>query len=135
VGQHLIVETSALIWIEHHEDEAESLLPQDADLAIAAVTLAEVKAGVSRETQPRRLAAREAFLAAFLVNCQILDYTRATAEYHAQLLSHTQARGTARGAHDLIIAAHSAETGRAIVTLDRKARFADLPGVTVADVG
>jgi predicted nucleic acid-binding protein len=34
---------------------------------------------------------------------------------------------------DLIIAAHAAETGRAVVTRDVKARFDNLPGVTVID--
>jgi predicted nucleic acid-binding protein len=43
-------------------------------------------------------------------------------------------RTQARGAHDLIIAAHAAETGRLIVSRDARARFNDLPGVTAIDV-
>jgi tRNA(fMet)-specific endonuclease VapC len=37
--------------------------------------------------------------------------------------------GTPRRAHDLVIAAHAAETGRTVVSKDAKARFNDLPGV------
>ena len=39
-----------------------------------------------------------------------------------------------RGAHDLIIAAHAAETGRTILSRDAKARFGDLAGVSAIDV-
>jgi len=42
-------------------------------------------------------------------------------------------RPTPRGAHDLIIAAHAAESGRLVLTRDDKARFGDLPGVTAID--
>jgi tRNA(fMet)-specific endonuclease VapC len=41
--------------------------------------------------------------------------------------------GTPRGAHDLIIAAHAAETGRLVLSRSAKARFGDLPGVTALD--
>jgi len=37
--------------------------------------------------------------------------------------------GTPRSDHDLIIAAHAAESGRTLVSLDDKARFSDLPRV------
>jgi predicted nucleic acid-binding protein len=38
-----------------------------------------------------------------------------------------------RGAHDLVIAAHAAETGRLVLSRDVKARFGDLPGITAVD--
>jgi len=41
--------------------------------------------------------------------------------------------GAPRAAHDLIIAAHGAETGRIILTRDAKARFRELPGVSALD--
>jgi predicted nucleic acid-binding protein len=50
----------------------------------------------------------------------------------ARLLALTGAAGPPRGSHDLIIAAHAAETGRLILTADAAARFADLPQVEVA---
>jgi tRNA(fMet)-specific endonuclease VapC len=42
--------------------------------------------------------------------------------------------GRPRSAHELIIAAHAAETGRLVLTRDAKARFGDLPGITALDV-
>jgi predicted nucleic acid-binding protein len=63
----------------------------------------------------------------------VLDYTETTAAHHGRLLAHVRKTGTARGAHDLIIAAHAAETGRMVVTHDAKARFGDLPGINAAD--
>lgn len=63
----------------------------------------------------------------------VLDYTPATAAHHARLLAHVRKSGSPRGAHDLIIAAHAAETGRLVLTRDAKARFGDLPGITAID--
>ena len=63
----------------------------------------------------------------------MLDYTQITAPHHARLLAHVRKSGTPRGAHDLIIAAHAAESGRLVLTRDDKARFGDLPGVTAID--
>ena len=45
-------------------------------------------------------------------------------------LAHVRRTGVSCGAHDLIIAAHAAQTGRALMSLDAKAKFAGLPGVT-----
>jgi hypothetical protein len=53
---------------------------------------------------------------------------------HRRLLAQVRRSGTPRGAYDLIIAAHAAETGRTVLSRDVKARFNDLPGVTASDV-
>jgi len=63
----------------------------------------------------------------------VLDYTPVTAAHHARLLAHVRRSGSPRGAHDLIIAAHAAETARLVLTRDSKARFSDLPGITAID--
>jgi tRNA(fMet)-specific endonuclease VapC len=64
----------------------------------------------------------------------VLDYTEKTAAHYARLIAHARRAGTRRGAHDLIIAAHAVQTDRTILTLDAKARFGDLPGVTAFSV-
>ncbi len=51
------------------------------------------------------------------------------ASHHARLLAHTRRGGVPRQAHDLIIAAHAAQTGRTVVSRDATARFGNLPGV------
>jgi tRNA(fMet)-specific endonuclease VapC len=62
-----------------------------------------------------------------------LGCTQATAAHHGRLLAQVRRFGSPRGAHDLIIAAHAAETGRIILSRDAKARFGELPGVTAID--
>jgi tRNA(fMet)-specific endonuclease VapC len=59
----------------------------------------------------------------------VLDYTATTAAHHGRLLARVRRSGGPRGAHDLIIAAHAAETGRTVASRDVKARFNDLPGL------
>ena len=49
----------------------------------------------------------------------LLDYTPGTAAHHGRLLAYVRKSGTPRGAHDLIIAAHAAETGRTVVSAVR----------------
>jgi tRNA(fMet)-specific endonuclease VapC len=135
VGQRLIVDTSVLVNAERRGQAFADALPADADAAIPAIVVAEHRTGIEREVDPARAARRTHWLQAILAEAIILDYTATTAAHHARLLAHVQAHGTPRGAHDLIIAAHAAETGRQIVTLDRRARLADLPGVAVAALG
>jgi tRNA(fMet)-specific endonuclease VapC len=80
-----------------------------------------------------RAAERARALAAITSTVDVLDYTQATAAHHGRLLAHVRRSGSPRGAHDLIIAAHAAETGRTILSRDAKARFGELPGVTAID--
>jgi predicted nucleic acid-binding protein len=79
-----------------------------------------------------RAATRSRWLDVVLAEVEVLEYTRRTADHHARLLAHIRRTGQPRGAHDLIIAAHAAETGRTIVSRDEKARFENLPGVASA---
>jgi tRNA(fMet)-specific endonuclease VapC len=53
---------------------------------------------------------------------------------HTELLVAVRRAGRPRGAHDLIIAATAAATGRVIVTSDRLG-FDDLPGIMIRRPG
>jgi tRNA(fMet)-specific endonuclease VapC len=70
--------------------------------------------------------------AAILAVVGVQEYDLDVARTHARLLAHTLRQGKPRGAHDLIIAATAAATARSVVTYDKQAAFADLPGVRVA---
>jgi tRNA(fMet)-specific endonuclease VapC len=59
----------------------------------------------------------------------IEDYTLEVAAAHAAVLAHVRRAGRPRGAHDLIIAATGACTGRIVLTSDAGAVLAELPGV------
>jgi predicted nucleic acid-binding protein len=132
VGRRLIVDTNLLIAYERGIIEP-SVLDAD-ELAIAALTVAEYRVGIELADTASRAADRARSLAAILSVVDVLDYTEATAIQHARLLAHVRRSGTPRGAHDLIIAAHAAQTGRAVLTRDVNARFGGLPGVQVAEV-
>jgi hypothetical protein len=59
-----------------------------------------------------RAAAQARALAAIESVVDVLAYTDTTAAHHARLIAHVRRTGAPCGAHDRIIAAHAAETGR-----------------------
>ncbi len=125
----LILDTNALIQLDRQGMDTWPVSESD-DLAIAAITLAELHHGVlAADTGHRR--AREQFVDDVEESIEVLPYTKSTAAEHASLLDHVRRTGRPRGAHDLIIAAHAKQSGRLVVSLDAKARFSDLPGVDV----
>jgi tRNA(fMet)-specific endonuclease VapC len=100
------------------------------DVAVAAITVAELRVGVQL-ANGRRRDKRERFVAAVLGALSIEPYDLEVAESHAVLLAHVRRDGTPRGAHDLIIAATARAQERQVVSLDRSG-FAELPGVSLA---
>lgn len=128
MGRRLILDTGVLIAYERATIDRTAF--DEDDLAIAAVTVAEFRVGIELADTAERAAQRSRRLALLLTDLEILEYTDATATRHAQLMAQIRRSGRPRGAHDLIIAAHAAETGRTVVSLDTKARFGDLAGVT-----
>ena len=131
MGRRLILDTNILIAYERGTMDRSSL--DDDELAIAAVSVAEYRVGIELADTASRAAERARALVAITSAVDVLDYTQATAAHHGRLLAHVCRSGSPRGAHDLIIAAHAAETGRMILSRDAKARFGDLPGVSAID--
>jgi predicted nucleic acid-binding protein len=127
VGRRLILDTNVLIAYERGTIDRSAL--DDDELSIAAVSVAEYRVGIELADTAERARA----LALITAAVDVLDYTEGTAAHHGRLLAHVRRSGTPRGAHDLIIAAHAAETGRILLTRDARARFADLPGVSAVD--
>ena len=107
------------------------LIDDDDDVAVAAITVAELRVGV-RMARGKRRNKREQFVTAILGSVTIESYDLDVAESHAALLAHVRRAGTPRGAHDLIIAATARAREREVVSLDRGG-FTDLPNVSVAD--
>jgi tRNA(fMet)-specific endonuclease VapC len=131
MGRRLILDSNVLIAYERGSVDRAAF--RDDELSIAAVTLAGYRVGIEMADSVNRAAARARWLDVILGELEVLDYTRRTAHHHARLIAHARRAGRPRGAHDLIIAAHAAETGRVVVSLDAKARFDDLPGVLAID--
>lgn len=123
----LLFDTTYLIDAERSGEAVEVLIDDEDDVAIAAVTLAELRVGALLATSRRR-AARTAFVDDVAATVPLVDYDQDVAEEHAALLAHVRRQGRPRGAHDLIIAATAKAARRSIVTADASA-FEDLPGV------
>lgn len=127
MGRRLILDTNVLIAYERGTIDRTTF--DNDELAVAAVSIAEYRVGIELADTAARAADRARALAAIASVLDVLDYTESTAAHHARLIAHVRRSGKPRGAHDLIIAAHAAETGRMIVSRDAAARFGDLPGV------
>ncbi|HVW45445.1 MAG TPA: PIN domain-containing protein [Solirubrobacterales bacterium] len=130
----LILDTSVLIEAERGEGGLLEAVEDVDDLAMSAVTVAELRVGVGLTKGRRQRENHELFIASVLDAISVEAYDVEVAEAHAQLMAHVRRAGTPRGAHDLIIAATALARDRKVVTLDRRG-FADLPGVAVAELG
>ena len=126
--ERLIIDTGALIALERGTADATDVLPPDADVAISAVTVAELLVGVEL-ADDRHRGRRQAIVEGVVSRVEIIAYDLAVARHHASLLAHARRVGEPRGAHDLQIAATARATDRTLVTTDTTG-FAGLPGVT-----
>jgi len=119
-----------LVDAERGGDSLADVIDDGDDVAVAAITVAELKVGVQLAKGGRRNK-RERFVAAVLDAVSIEPYDLDVAEAHAALLAHVRQAGTPRGAHDLIIAATARARERQVVSSDR-AGFVELPGVSIS---
>jgi tRNA(fMet)-specific endonuclease VapC len=127
----LILDTTVLVDAERGGDALSKAIEDDDDVAVAAITVAELKVGVQL-AKGRRREKRERFVAAILDAVTIDPYDLEVAEAHAALLAHVRRKGAPRGAHDLIIAATARAQKREVVSFDRSG-FVELPGVSIAE--
>lgn len=123
----LLLDTTFLIDVERGDAGLDEVIEDADDVAVAAITFAELRVGVFLADGRRRLA-RSAFYDAVRAAIPSLPYDDAVADAHADLLVSVRREGAPRGAHDLIIAATARASGRVVVSADERA-FADLPGV------
>lgn len=121
-----------MIDAERGSSALDSVVADEDDVAIAAITVAELKVGVELAKSAARRRRREAFVDAVLGAVSIEPYDREVADAHAVLLAHSRRLGLPRGAHDLIIAATGRAREREVLTSDL-AGFGELPGVRVRD--
>ena len=124
----LILDTTVLVTAERDRSRLDGLLADEDDVAIAAITAAELLVGVHLADDAHR-EDRAGFVDDVLATIPIEDYDLPVARAHAELLAHTSRTGRPRGAHDLVIAATASATRRIVLSADAGA-FADLPGVT-----
>ena len=121
-----------LIDAERDNEALDQRIGDRDDVAIAAVTAAELLVGVELADKRRR-EGRERYVAGVFTTIPIESYDLHVARAHARLLAHVRRSGTPRGAHDLIIAATSVARERELVSADVGA-FEGLPGVVLRAV-
>ena len=124
-----MLDTTFLIDSERTGDGLDGVIEDDDDVAIAAITIAELRVGVELSKGKSRVVRHE-FLEGVLTSIPVLAYDLEVAEAHAQLLVAVRRQGRPRGAHDLVIAATALASQRVVITADHPA-FDDLPGVKV----
>ena len=124
-----LLDTSLLIAVEHGQGR----VPDDDEVALAAITAAELLRGVYCAS-PAARPSREAFVERVLSVIPCLPFTLETARTHARLAEALVERGRVRGVHDLIIAATAIAAGWSLATLDRRG-FEGIPGLSLRDVG
>jgi len=125
----LLFDTTFLIDTERAGGDLDEVIADEDDVAIAAVTIAELRVGALLADH-RRKATRIAYVDDIIATVPILDYDLDVAEAHAELLAEVRSQGKPRGAHDLLIAATARAFDRTVVSSDAMA-FRDLLGVDV----
>ncbi len=107
----LLLDTTFLIDAERGGVDLDDAIDDDDDVAIAAVTVAELLVGVMLASG-RRSEARQAYVEELVESLPTIAYDREVAVEHAELLVAVRSRGRPCGAHDLLIAATARATGR-----------------------
>ena len=128
MARRLILDTGVIIKAERGTVDLSSVIGDDDDVVIAAITVAELSGGSELADEGHR-PARSQFVSFILESIPIELYDMSVAQAHGRLIAHVHRTGSRRGAHDLIVAATAAATRRTVVTTDRQARLGDLPGV------
>jgi len=128
----LILDTTVLVAAERGSAGLDDVIGDADDVAIAAITAAELLVGVELADRRRR-PRRAAFVEELLEVLPVEEYDLSTARTHARLLAAARRSGTPRGAHDLIIAATAVATGREVITADARG-FAGLPDVVAREL-
>jgi len=125
----LLLDTTFLVDADRSGSSIEDLIADEDEVAIAAITIAELLVGVQLADGSHR-AARQGFVDDVIDVIPIVDYDATIATSHAELLVAVRRQGRPRGAHDLIIAATAKATQREVVSADSSA-YDDLPGIAV----
>ena len=128
----LLIDSSSLIASERGELDLEVALADalDEEVAIAAITASELLHGVHRLKGGVKQAKAERFVERLLDRVPILPFDLDAARVHARLGAELAAKGTAVGAHDLIIASTAVAADFSVATRDLRS-FPRITGLTL----
>jgi predicted nucleic acid-binding protein len=132
----LILDSSVIIAAERKRQTVEEFLTSvgrsfgEVEIAISAVTLAELVHGVARANTPEIRIARRALIDELKKHVPVHPVTDSTAEIAGQISGEQAAKGITVPADDLLIGASANEQGYAVATLNTR-HFEKIPGLRV----
>ncbi len=100
------------------------------ELAISAVTAAELLHGLYRATNAAQRHRRQAFVETLLAEIPVLPFDLTVARVHASLWAELAKRGASVGERDLMIGATALAKDYAVATRDERS-FPKIPGLKV----
>jgi predicted nucleic acid-binding protein len=130
----LILDSSVIIAAERKRQTVEELLTSvgrafgEVEVAISAVTPAELVHGAVRANTPEIRIARRAFIDEVKKHVPVHPITDSTAEIAGQISGEQAAKGITLPADDLLIGASAIEQGYAVATLNTR-HFQRIPGL------
>jgi tRNA(fMet)-specific endonuclease VapC len=127
-----LVDTSVLIAAQRGELDLRGAIAVDGDdaVAIATISASELLHGPHRMTNAVARARVERQVEHLLAQLTAIDFDLEIARLHARLGADLAAKGTAIGAHDLIIAATALSLDYRVATRDRRS-FPKIPGLDI----
>jgi len=132
----IILDSSVIIAAERKRQTVEDLLTSvaqafgEVEIAVSAVTLAELVHGVARADTPEIRRGRRFFIDEPKKHVPVHPITDSTAEIAGQISGEQAAKGITLPADDLLIGASALEQGYAVATLNTR-HFAKIPGLQV----
>jgi predicted nucleic acid-binding protein len=132
----LILDSSVIIAAERKGQTVEALLTLirdmfgEIEIAISAVTVAELVHGVVRSRTSEIRERRRSFIDELKKHVPVHPVTESTAEIAGQLSGEQAARGITLPADDLLIGASAIEQGYAVATLNAR-HFQKIPGLRI----
>ena len=127
-----LIDTSVLVAAQRGDLDFDALLKKhgDDDVAVATICASELLHGPHRMTNAVARARAERTIEALLDCFSMIDFDLEIARLHARLGADLAAKGTAVGAHDLMVAATALSLDYRIATRDRRS-FPKIPGLDV----
>jgi tRNA(fMet)-specific endonuclease VapC len=99
---------------------------QAGDVAMSAITIAELSYGIRRRNSSRNQEVLDRFLSLFVV----ADFDVAAATVYGEVRAALERNGTPIGSHDMLIAAHALSLGVPLATNNHR-EFRRVPGLRV----
>lgn len=130
----LVLDTSALVALEREGASLRDALMSlaEEEVAIPAIVVAELLAGVRLAREPRRAARRRAKIDAVLALAPVVDFGAEIAEVWADLFAALERQGKRIPANDLAVAATARLLGFTVVVGPQdEEHFRRIDGITV----